>query len=136
MTEIKEAPGDILSIIDKYGVTLYSKSYCPYCLKAKNILKNLQTPFTFIELDSVGISQRDQKRLTLKSGISTVPKVFIGEKCIGGASQLEKAYKNKKIFDLFDELGIKYDKDLKKGNNDDDDDDDEGKKRKKCCNVF
>ena len=69
---------------------MFSKTYCPYCTKAKNALKKVlgDTAYLLIELD-----QRDgeepssdeiQAALGKLTGASSVPRVFIGGQFIGG----------------------------------------------------
>ena len=71
-----EKPKDI-SIITKPG--------CPFCAKAKQMLKDRQMSFDEISIGS------DAKMTSVKaiSGSDTVPQVFINGQCIGGSEQLE-----------------------------------------------
>ncbi len=66
-------------------VTVYTTSYCPYCSRAKNLLKKKNIPFQEIDL-----TNDDAKRAELeeKTGSMTVPMIFIGEKFIGGCDDL------------------------------------------------
>ena len=41
----------VKEMIDGNKVMVFSKSYCPFCTKAKNLLKNGDVDFTVIELD-------------------------------------------------------------------------------------
>ncbi len=67
-------------------VTLYTTTSCPYCVRAKELLKRKQIPFTEITVawDDELAWQEMQKR----SGMKTVPQIFFGEKCIGGFTDL------------------------------------------------
>lgn len=38
-------------MIDGNKVMVFSKSYCPFCIKAKNLLKEGNVDFSLIELD-------------------------------------------------------------------------------------
>lgn len=66
-------------------VTIYTTSYCPYCNRAKDLLKKKKV--TFEEID---VSNDAQKRdeLEEKTGCMTVPQIFIGEEFIGGSDDL------------------------------------------------
>ncbi len=66
-------------------VKLYSWSYCPYCVHAKNLLKRKQVEFEDINLDG---KDDELKNLIEKTGHRTVPQIFIGEEFIGGYSEL------------------------------------------------
>lgn len=44
----------VQSIIDENPVAVFSKSYCPYCRQAKELLSKSGAKFYAIELDQVG----------------------------------------------------------------------------------
>ena len=44
----------VQSIIDENPVAVFSKSYCPYCRQAKQLLSDSGAKFYAIELDQVG----------------------------------------------------------------------------------
>jgi len=64
---------------------MYSKSWCPYCQRARALLqaKGLQ----FEEID---IEAQPEKRAEMiaRSGRSTVPQIFIGDRHVGGSDDL------------------------------------------------
>lgn len=66
-------------------VTVYSKDYCPYCDRAKALLKSKGVAFEAIELqDHPGEFQKLKER----TGLMTVPQIFIDEKLIGGYTDM------------------------------------------------
>lgn len=67
-------------------VTVYTTTYCPYCVRAKDILRKHGVPYT--ELD---VSGDDEKRrwLVETTGQRTVPQIFFGDEPVGGCSDLE-----------------------------------------------
>lgn len=67
------------------AVSLFTKPGCPFCAKAKALLKEKGLPFEEISLGS------DASLTSLKAvtGRDTVPQVFIGGKHIGGSDDLE-----------------------------------------------
>lgn len=67
---------------------MYSKSYCPYCDKAKNVFKKGGVEVKVYELDRMITGDAIQKKLKNLSGQSTVPNIYIGGKHIGGCSDL------------------------------------------------
>jgi glutaredoxin 3 len=44
----------VQSIIDENAVAVFSKSYCPYCRQAKQLLSDKGAKFFAVELDQVG----------------------------------------------------------------------------------
>ncbi len=67
-------------------VTLFTRPGCPFCAKAKALLKEKGYDFEEIEL-SRQVTSRSLRAVT---GADSVPQVFIGGKRIGGADDLEK----------------------------------------------
>jgi glutaredoxin 3 len=66
-------------------VTIYTKSWCPYCAAAKDLLK--RKGVTFEEIEITGRNDlRDE--MTKRSGRATVPQIFIGERHVGGCDDL------------------------------------------------
>lgn len=67
-------------------VTVYTASYCPYCVRAKRLLQRKGVAFE--EIDAEG---KDELRAWLveKTGQMTVPQVFVGERSLGGFSDVE-----------------------------------------------
>ena len=62
-------------------LTLYTKDYCPYCIKAKNLLDSLGATYEEIDITS---TPEVIMELAKKSGMRTVPQIFRGDECLGG----------------------------------------------------
>ncbi|MBD3330522.1 glutaredoxin [Candidatus Peregrinibacteria bacterium] len=75
---------------------IYTKDYCIYCKKLKRLLDELK-----IEYKDHDITATPDKieELHEKSGMMTVPQVFVGEKCLGGYSDVEKLHQEGKLMD-------------------------------------
>ncbi|GAO48347.1 hypothetical protein G7K_2520-t1 [Saitoella complicata NRRL Y-17804] len=71
-------------LVKENAVVVFSKSYCPFCTKAKNLLVNKYAVFRAIELDLRDDGAAIQDYLKEKTNQSTVPNVFIGGKQVGG----------------------------------------------------
>lgn len=78
-------------------VTIYTKNYCPYCHKAKALLDSLN-----IEYQDIDVTNDPQKleEAIAKSGFSTVPQVFVGDKCLGGSDDIHRLHQEGKLLDL------------------------------------
>lgn len=62
-------------------IIIYTTRICPYCSRAKNLLKRKGVEFKEISVDD----DSEQKALMVKrSGRDTVPQIFIGATHIGG----------------------------------------------------
>lgn len=75
--------------IDDNAVMVFSKSYCPYCRATKSLLTEMNATFDVLELDQSDDGPAIQKALEEISGQKTVPNIFIGQKHIGGNSDLQ-----------------------------------------------
>lgn len=67
-------------------VTIYTMDYCPYCESAKKLLKSKGIAFEEVKLPMDDDAQWDE--LEAKTGYKTMPQIFIGEKFIGGYTDL------------------------------------------------
>ena len=68
-------------------VLMYTKSWCPYCERARELLKSKGVAFQEIDIEA----QPDEREAMIRrSGRSTVPQIFIGERHIGGSDELQE----------------------------------------------
>ncbi len=67
-------------------IIIYTKSYCPYCVKAKQLLKNKNVNFT--EIDITNNQSLIEEMLLKSSGRKTVPQIFIDDTHVGGCDDL------------------------------------------------
>ncbi|KKK24066.1 hypothetical protein P175DRAFT_0446932 [Aspergillus ochraceoroseus IBT 24754] len=77
------------TLISENGVVVFSKSYCPYCKASKDLLKQLGAKFEALELDQMDDGSAIQDALLELTNQRTVPNIFIGQKHIGGNSDLQ-----------------------------------------------
>ncbi len=66
-------------------IIIYSKTVCPYCVKAKFLLKRKNVEFKEIMVNSDEIREEMIKK---SGGRMTVPQIFIDGKHIGGCDDL------------------------------------------------
>ena len=66
-------------------VTIYTKSWCPYCQAAKELLTRKAVSFEEIDVSDRELQAAMAKRA---NGRSTVPQIFIGETHVGGCDDL------------------------------------------------
>lgn len=66
-------------------VIVYSSDYCPYCSRAKQLLKSKD-----IEFDEIVVDGKPQLRseMTKKAGRTSVPQIWIGSTHVGGCDDL------------------------------------------------
>lgn len=67
------------------AVTLYTTRYCPYCIRAKQLLEHKGVAYREIPVDG---NPELRREMTARSGRHTVPQIWIGERHIGGCDEL------------------------------------------------
>ncbi len=66
-------------------IEIYTKSYCSYCRRAKELLRIKGVDF--IEHDVTSDPPREQE-MRRRSGRTTVPEIFIDDSLVGGCDDL------------------------------------------------
>lgn len=66
-------------------VTIYSRSWCSFCKRAKSLLESKGSEYT-----SIDIEEHPEKRdeMIERTGRTSVPQIFINDKAIGGCDDL------------------------------------------------
>ncbi|HMO41827.1 MAG TPA: glutaredoxin 3 [Phenylobacterium sp.] len=67
------------------NVTIYTKPYCPYCIRALDLLEKKGVAFTQIE---AAFDPEKRREMNERSGRNTFPQIFVGERHIGGCDDM------------------------------------------------
>lgn len=67
-------------------VVIYTKAYCPYCVRAVGLLREKQVAYQEIRIDLQ--PERRDEMISRANGRTTVPQIFIGEQHIGGCDDM------------------------------------------------
>jgi glutaredoxin 3 len=75
-------------------VKIYTSPICPYCTRAKRLLDAKRVPY-----EEIDVSGDDQARMDLatRTGMRTVPQIFIGEHHVGGSDELHALEREGKL---------------------------------------
>ncbi|KAK0148438.1 Glutaredoxin-1 [Merluccius polli] len=89
-------------------VVVFMKPTCSYCVRAREVLAQYQ--FRPGHLEVVDISGRSdmsqmQDYFLEITGARTVPRVFIGEDCVGGGSDLAELEQSGKLQGMLQTIG-------------------------------
>jgi len=68
------------------SITIYTKSWCPYCAAAKKLLQDKGAAFTEIDIEAK--PEQRQNMIQKASGRTSVPQIFIGDRHVGGCDDL------------------------------------------------
>lgn len=82
------------ALIKQFPVFVVSKSYCPFCHMAKDVLNKYKIPqdkMKILEIENDPDCGEIQDHMLKITGGRTVPRVFIQGECIGGGSEASAA---------------------------------------------
>jgi glutaredoxin 3 len=79
-------------------ITIYTTTYCPYCVRAKDLLKRKGQPFTELNAEDDAVREA---MVAKAGGRRTVPQIFINGQHIGGCDDLYALDKAGKLDALF-----------------------------------
>lgn len=97
--------------IKDHKVMMFSKSYCPFCNKIKNLFKELNIEYHALELDLIENGSEIQAALAEKSGQKTVPNTYINGEHLGGADDTFKANSDGRLMSMVNKTSHSYDYD-------------------------
>merc|ERR1712054_115299 len=89
-------------MINDNDIVVFSKSYCPYCKKAKTTLEQNGYEFLAYELDQNQDGKQIQQYLQSVTHQRTVPNVWVKGNHLGGSDDTVAAVKNGKLKQLLD----------------------------------
>jgi glutaredoxin 3 len=78
-------------------VTIYSSEICTLCHSVENLLNVREIPYEKIMIDE---DSSDHTQLTERTGMATLPQVFIGSMLIGGYQETLAADQSGMLADL------------------------------------
>jgi len=81
-------------------VIMYSTLFCPYCMRARKLLKNKNIEFEEIR---VGSSASLWQEMREKTGGTTVPQILINGQAIGGYDDMSQLDREGKLDTLLKE---------------------------------
>ncbi|EIN14345.1 glutaredoxin [Punctularia strigosozonata HHB-11173 SS5] len=90
------------STIADNKIAIFSKSWCPYCKRAKELFRKEfpdEQP-KIIELDEVADGAAIQDYLQDKTGQRSVPNIFVNQKHVGGCDDVHALYGGGKLKQL------------------------------------
>ena len=76
-------------------VEVYTTTYCPYCVRAKQLLDAKDVDYT--EVDVTGNDEARIKLVEMSGGRKTVPQIFINGVSIGGYDDMRALEESGKL---------------------------------------
>ena len=87
-------------------VRLYRTAICPYCVRAKALLKRKGVEFDEIHLD--GDPAGRARLVEISGGRRTVPQIFVGDDHVGGCDELYAMERQGRLDPLLDRHGVAH----------------------------
>ncbi|XP_063151474.1 glutaredoxin-1 [Candoia aspera] len=98
----------VASHIASNKVVVFGKNSCPFCRKGLDLLKRINLKpghLEYIELTSQSDMDAIQDYLMQLTGARTVPRIFIGEMCIGGFTDLDALNRSGELSLMLKKIG-------------------------------
>ncbi|XP_053724043.1 glutaredoxin-1 [Synchiropus splendidus] len=98
----------VKATIEGNKVVIFSKPTCSFCIRAKDVLSKYKLKPGRLQI--VDISAREdmgslQDYFLELTGARTVPRVFIGQECVGGGSDVEALHASGKLEGMLQAIG-------------------------------
>jgi cysteine synthase A len=96
-------------------VVMFALEWCEFCWSVRKMFAQARIPYRSVDLDSVEY-QRDgwggkiRAALNARTGMKTIPQIFVGGELIGGCSETFDAFKAGRLQQLLEAAGVSPDK--------------------------
>jgi glutaredoxin 3 len=84
------------------AVTLYTTQFCPYCVRARNLLDAKGIAYKDIAVDH---DPQLRREMAVRAGRNTVPQIWIGEQHIGGCDEMMMLERQGRLDELLAQAG-------------------------------
>ena len=98
-------------------VILFALEWCEFCWSVRKMMARYEIPYRAIDLDSVEYQEGNKggnirAAIYEKTGLKTIPQIYIGGKHIGGATELFDACKDGSMRKALEENSVSYNKEI------------------------
>jgi cysteine synthase A len=102
---VEEAPADIVQFFDEVTsskdepIVLFALEWCEFCWSVRKMFAEYEIPYRTIDLDSVAYQEGNKggnirKVIEQRTGLKTIPQIYVGGEHVGGASETFDAVKD------------------------------------------
>jgi cysteine synthase A len=110
-----EAMVEALVTDKEQPVVLFALEWCEFCWSVRKLLTKYRIPYVSVDLDSVEYQEGNRggkirAALNDRTGIVTIPQIFIGGTFIGGATELFDALRDGRAQRLMEDAGVDWDR--------------------------
>ena len=93
-----------------HPVMVFGKTTCSYCKMAKKVLDETGVNYEFETIDNKDDCAALQDMFLKMTGERTVPRVYVGGKCIGGGTDVFTLHNQGKLVEMMKEAGATFKK--------------------------
>ncbi|WP_148253458.1 pyridoxal-phosphate dependent enzyme [Aidingimonas lacisalsi] len=95
-------------------IVMFALEWCEFCWSVRKVLKHHDIDYRSIDLDAVDYQQDNRGGkiravLNARTGVQTLPQIFIGGEFVGGCTELFDECKSGRLFERLDALNRSYD---------------------------
>jgi cysteine synthase A len=95
-------------------VVLFALEWCEFCWSVRRFFTRLGVQFRSIDLDSVAMQGGDRggrirAALAARTGMSTIPQLFVGGELVGGCTETLEAWREGRLQRMLQAAGVAYD---------------------------
>ena len=84
------------------GVIIYTTRFCPYCVRARNLLDDKGVAYEDIAVDD---DPQLRREMMTRSGLNTVPQIWIDEQHIGGCDEMMLLERQGRLDEILVQVG-------------------------------
>jgi cysteine synthase A len=95
-------------------VVMFALEWCEFCWSVRRLFARYRIPYRSVDLDSVEYQRDDfgariRAALTARTGIATIPQVFVGGELVGGCTDVIDAFRDGRLQPKLADLGMQID---------------------------
>jgi cysteine synthase len=92
-------------------VVMFAHEWCEFCWSVRRLFKAFDIPYRSVDLDAADYRKDDRggrirQVLSQRTGTSTIPQVFVGDRHVGGCTETFDAFNDGRLQQLLVESGV------------------------------
>jgi len=97
----------------KQPVVLFALEWCEFCWSVRKLFDACKIPYRSVDIDTVamqpgGIGMRVRRALNARTGMPTIPQLFVAGAFVGGCSDTFDAYRSGALQKMLDAAGVSW----------------------------
>jgi cysteine synthase A len=95
-------------------VTMFALEWCEFCWSVRTLFARLGIDYRSVDIDAAANQKDDwggkvRAALRAKTGVATIPQIFVGGELVGGATDALEAYETGRLQTLLRKAGVRFD---------------------------